>query len=109
MQHLINVINRHCDIVGRNPDDIEKTMMIGLCYKAPKEREQVMMSIIGAMNGKQPEEARKQIMIGDKQVCLDTIERYSKAGVTHFIFMAMAPFFLEDFQRFSEEVIPAFR
>ena len=109
MAHLISVINRHCDIVGRNPDDIEKTIMIGLCYRAPKEREQAMMSIIGAMNGKQPEEARKQIMIGDKQECLDTIERYSKAGVTHFIFMSMAPFFLDDYQRFAEEVMPAFR
>jgi len=108
-QHLIGVINRHCDIVGRNPDDIEKTVMMALCYRAPKEREQATMAIIGAMGGKQPEEARKQIMIGDRQECLDSIERYTKVGVTHFIFMATAPFFLDDFQRFSEEVIPAFR
>jgi len=109
MKHLINVINRHGDTVGRDPDEIEKTVMIGLCYRAPKEREEVMMSIIGAMSGQQPQEARKQIMIGDQHECLNTIERYRKAGVTHFIFMAIAPFFLEDFQRFAEDVIPAFR
>jgi alkanesulfonate monooxygenase SsuD/methylene tetrahydromethanopterin reductase-like flavin-dependent oxidoreductase (luciferase family) len=68
-----------------------------------------MMTIVGAMSGKQPDETRKQIMIGDKQECLDTIERYQKAGVTHFIFMALAPYFLDDFQRFSEDVMPAFR
>ena len=28
-------------------------------------------------------------MIGDKQECLDTVERYRKAGVTHFIFMTV--------------------
>ena len=109
MRHLIGVINRHCDVVGRDPDEIEKTVMIGLCYRAPKEREQAMMSIVGAMSGQQPEEARRQIMIGDKQECLDTIERYSSAGVTHFIFMSIAPYFLDDFQRFAEEVFPAFR
>jgi len=109
IEHLIGVINRHSDIVGRNSDEIEKTVMMGLCYRAPKEREQAMMAIVGAMSGKQPEEARKQIMIGSKDECLDTVERYKKAGVTHFIFMAMAPFFIDDFQRFSEEVMPAFR
>jgi len=109
MRHLIGVINRHCDIEGRNPDDIEKTVMMGFGYEAPKERQQAMMAIIGAMSGKSPEDARKQIMIGSKVECMDTIERYTKAGVTHFIFMSLAPYFLEDFQRFAEDVMPAFR
>ncbi|MGO9449894.1 MAG: LLM class F420-dependent oxidoreductase [Candidatus Binataceae bacterium] len=109
MRHLIGVINRHCDIEGRNPDDIEKTVAMGLVYDAPKERQQAMMAIVGAMSGKSPEDARKQIMIGGKVECMDTIERYTKAGVTHFIFMALAPYFPEDFQRFAEDVMPAFR
>jgi len=109
MRHLINVINRHGDTVGRNTDEIEKTMMIALCYRAPKEREQMVMQLIGMMNQKSPDEVRQQIMIGDKQECMDTIERYSRAGVTHFIFMQMAPYHLDDIQRFAEDVIPAFR
>ena len=56
-----------------------------------------------------PEEAREQIMIGDKQECLDTVERYIKAGVTHFIFMMFAPYFVDEIQAFAEEVIPAVR
>jgi alkanesulfonate monooxygenase SsuD/methylene tetrahydromethanopterin reductase-like flavin-dependent oxidoreductase (luciferase family) len=83
--------------------------MIALCYRAPKEREQATMAIVGAMSGVSPEEARKQIVIGEKQECLDTIERYTRAGVTHFIFMMMAPYFLDDVERFAQEVIPAFR
>ncbi len=109
MRHLIGVINRHCDIEGRDPDDIEKTVMIALCYRAPREREQAVMAMVGAMSGKQPDQVRGQIMIGGKQECLDTIERYAKAGVTHFIFMSVAPYFLDDFQRFAEDVMPEFR
>ena len=53
--------------------------------------------------------ARKAIMIGDKQECLDTIERYGKVGVTHFIFMLFQPIHADEVQAFAEEVIPAVR
>jgi alkanesulfonate monooxygenase SsuD/methylene tetrahydromethanopterin reductase-like flavin-dependent oxidoreductase (luciferase family) len=48
-------------------------------------------------------------MIGDKAECLDVIERYLRAGVTHFIFMTFTPYFLDEIQAFAEEVIPAVR
>jgi len=67
------------------------------------------MALVGAMSGQSPQEARKQILIGGKQECLDTIERYVKVGVTHFIFMMMAPYQLEDIERFAEDVFPAVR
>ena len=109
MKELIEVIRRHGDEAKRDSDEIEKTVMMALCYKAPKERQDAMIGLIGAMRGEKPEHARRQIMIGGKQECLDTIERYRKAGVTHFIFMTFAPIFEEEIQRFAEEVMPAAR
>jgi len=53
--------------------------------------------------------ARPQIMIGSKNECLGTIERYRAAGVTHFIFMTFSPYFEDEIQGFAEEVIPAVR
>ena len=50
-----------------------------------------------------------RIMIGDAQECLDTIERYSRVGVTHFLFMTFAPYVEEEMQRFAEEIIPQVR
>jgi len=82
---------------------------MAFCYGATKEREQMMMNLIAAISQKTPDEARTQMMIGSKQECLDTIERYGKAGVTHFIFMMMAPYFPDELQKFAEEVIPAAR
>jgi len=52
-----------------------------------------------------PEIARRQIMIGGTQECLDTIERYRKVGVTHFIFMTFTPYFVDEIQAFAEEVM----
>ena len=49
MKRLIGVIERHGDTVGRNTDEIEKTLMLALCYKAPKQREETLSSIVGMM------------------------------------------------------------
>ncbi len=109
MRELIDVIRRHGDAVGRDTDAIEKTVMMPLCYRAAPARQEFMCNLVAHMSQKAPEEARHQIMIGDRQECLETIARYRKAGVTHFIFMTFSPYFRDEIQAFAEEVIPAAR
>jgi F420-dependent oxidoreductase-like protein len=107
MGQLIEVIGRHGEAVGRDTSAIEKTVMIALAYAADAKRQQFVCNLIGGMFGTTPEIARKAIMIGDKQECLDTIERYGKVGVTHFIFMLFQPIHEEEIQAFAEDVMPA--
>jgi len=110
MKRLIGVIERHGDTVGRNTDEIEKTLMLSMCYRAPKEREEPLTQIIAMMAQSTPDKARERMIIGSKQECVDKIERYIKAGVTHFIFMYIPPMTAEeDFQAFAEDIIPEFR
>ncbi|HJW68579.1 MAG TPA: LLM class F420-dependent oxidoreductase [Candidatus Binatia bacterium] len=109
MRALIEVIRRHGDTERRDPERIEKTVMMPLCYRAPAERQAFMCSTIAGLRQTTPEQARKEMMIGDKLECLDVVDRYVKAGVTHFIFMLFAPFFVDEIQAFAEEVIPAVR
>ena len=108
MAQKIDVIRRHADAIRRDPDQIEKTVMLPLCYRAP-DREGFVQGLIAAMRQTTPEQARAQIMIGDRHECLDTIERYRRVGVTHFIFMTFAPYQEHEMQAFAEEVIPATR
>jgi F420-dependent oxidoreductase-like protein len=109
MQHLIEVIADHGEALGRDTSAIENTVMIPLAYKADADRQQFMCNLIAGMRGTTPEDARRGIMIGDKQECLDTVERYAKVGVTHFIFMLFQPIREEEIQAFAEDVIPAVR
>jgi len=109
MREHIDRIRRHCDAVKRDPASIEKSVLIPLCYRAAPDRQQFVCQLIANMRQTTPEAARKQIMIGDKQECLDTIARYAEVGVTHFIFMTFTPYFLDEIQGFAEEVIPAVR
>jgi alkanesulfonate monooxygenase SsuD/methylene tetrahydromethanopterin reductase-like flavin-dependent oxidoreductase (luciferase family) len=103
------VIERHGDTVGRDTDQIEKTIMIGLSYGAPAEREKATLGRIMAISGATAEQARRQMMIGSREECLATIDRYLKAGVTHFIFTLPRPFYADEVQRFAEDVIPVVR
>jgi alkanesulfonate monooxygenase SsuD/methylene tetrahydromethanopterin reductase-like flavin-dependent oxidoreductase (luciferase family) len=109
MRGLIDVIARHGEALGRDTTRIEKTVMMPLAYRAAAPRQEFMCRLVASMGQTTPEVARKQIMIGEKQECLDTVERYLAAGVTHFIFMTFVPYFLEEIQAFAEEVIPAVR
>lgn len=109
MRELIAIIRRHGDAAGRDAEQIEKTVMLPLCYKAAPAREEFMCTLMASMRQTTPEAAREQIMIGGRQECVDTVERYLAAGVTHFIFMTFAPYFPDEIQAFAEEVIPAVR
>jgi F420-dependent oxidoreductase-like protein len=110
MKRLIGIIERHGDTVGRNTDEIEMTEMMAMSFKPSKEREQMLTGLIAIMAQTTPEKARERMIIGSKQECIDKIERFVKAGVTHFIFMQAWPMVADDeVQAFAEEVIPAFR
>ena len=110
MKRLIGVIERHADTVGRDADQIEKTLMLAMSYNPPKQRDEMLNGLIAMMAQTTPEKARDRIVIGNKQECIDKIEGFIRAGVTHFIFMQVWPMIVEDeVQAFAEEVIPAFR
>ncbi len=109
MRALIDVIARHGDDVGRDTGVIEKSIILPLCYRAAPEREQFMCNLVASMRQTTPELARRQIMIGGSAECLETVERYAKADVTHFIFMTFAPYFVDEIQAFAEEVMSKVR
>lgn len=109
LAHLVDVIRRHGDAVGRDTAQIEKTVMMPMCYGGGSEREKFMTQLIAGMQQCTPDEARRRIMMGSKDECLETVARYGKAGVTHFIFMAFQPVFPDELQAFAEDVAPVAR
>lgn len=105
MSHLIGVIRRYGDKIGRDIDEIEKTVVIPLCYRGDADREQQETKLAAMLGRVSLDEVRKQMMIGNKDECLDKIERYTKIGVTHFIFASLRPIQIEEITEFAEEVI----
>jgi F420-dependent oxidoreductase-like protein len=107
MGRLIDVIRDHGDAIGRDTDEIEKTVMLPFCYTADKEKQDMMCGLLAAAFEVTPAVMRQQMMVGDQDECLDRIGKYAEQGVTHFIFMLMPPYPHDELQAFAEEVIPA--
>src|SRR5258708_434566 len=101
MRHLIEVMRRHGDKLGRDIDEIETTVALMFSYKGSKEREERTLGMAALLGRTTPDEARKQMLIGGAQECLDTIERYNKVGVTHFTLASVEPFDLDEVRRFA--------
>src|SRR5260370_9264677 len=73
MRHLIEIMRRHGDKVGRDISEIEKTVAIPLCYKASKEREDRDMRTAAMLARTTPHQSPKHILLAGAQECLDTI------------------------------------
>ncbi len=71
--------------IGRDHTEIEKTVITTLGYRAGKDREKEIVARTAAMSRGTPEEARRNVLVGSADECLETIARFGQAGVTHFI------------------------
>ena len=63
------------------------------------------MNMVARLAQISPHDARKQMLIGGKQKCLETIGRYVHVGGRHFLLMSSNSYSREEIQRFADEVI----
>lgn len=85
-RHKIEVLTEHCRRIGRDPDTIEKSVLIAM----------IENSVLVSTPLDSPD-MRKQI------------EDYIAAGMTHVLFTLMQPYDRQALRRFAQEVMPAFR
>jgi len=109
MHELIDVIRSHADRAGRDADEIEKTVMLPLCYSDDAALQELVVGLLAGAFGAKPDEMRARMIVGGKQQCLDQVRAYVDVGVTHFIFMCMSPYPHDQLQGFAEDVAPAAR
>jgi F420-dependent oxidoreductase-like protein len=94
----IAVLTAHCRTIGRNPDTIEKSVLLQMTLTddAEAKRRALENESWGMLAGN-PTEIRQQI------------EQYVAVGVTHLMISLPAPYDLTALRRFASEVMPAFR
>jgi alkanesulfonate monooxygenase SsuD/methylene tetrahydromethanopterin reductase-like flavin-dependent oxidoreductase (luciferase family) len=95
---------------GRNTDEIEVSEMIVLVHNMPKERQNFFFQSVARAGQTTLDKAGDRMTIGSRQRSIERVERFIKAGITHFIFLRIAPHIVGDeIQAFAEEVVPKFR
>jgi F420-dependent oxidoreductase-like protein len=101
--HKLDVLNSHCDEVGRDPDEIKKTWAAFTFID-----EDAMRARKGA-HGLLGEHADKARIVGTPEEVIEQLGGYVDAGVTLFIISFLGGDFEREARLFAEEVAPSLK
>jgi probable F420-dependent oxidoreductase len=96
--HKANVLDEHCGRLGRDPDEITKTVNVGMAFN-----EHDLVTQFGAMT----EAVRPTVFTGSVQQMVDHAAAYCEAGAKYLILALRAPFDPQRIEQFAAEIIPA--
>jgi F420-dependent oxidoreductase-like protein len=96
--HKIAALTEHCRRIGRDPDTIEKSVLLQVTLTDDQETKR-----------KAREDEGWGALIGNSDEVRQQIEQYVAVGVTHIIISVSAPYDRAMLRRFTDEVMSAFR
>ena len=91
--HKCQVLNEHCERVGRNPGEITRAINVGLAFTEESLVQQF---------GKIADFVRPGVLSGSDEQMLDRIGSYVEAGADQVNIALRAPFDLESLARFAD-------
>lgn len=97
-QRKIAVLTEHCRKIGRDPETIEKSVLL-----------QMMLTDDPETTRRALENESWGMLAGNSAEIQEQIGRYVDVGVTHIIISLSAPYDYAALHRFAAEVMPAFR
>jgi alkanesulfonate monooxygenase SsuD/methylene tetrahydromethanopterin reductase-like flavin-dependent oxidoreductase (luciferase family) len=96
-QHKIGVLERHCEAVGRDPAEIQRTLLMPLRVTDDKVAAERFIGALGPGT-----------VAGPRSYVVDRIGEFANAGVEEIMFGALPTGNLEAYQHVEEEVVAAF-
>lgn len=99
------ILRQHCDAVGRNPDEIERTAGLGVVVirDSREEAERVLRATFERNGGA---EVWQDQPVGTPEDVAERIEPYLEIGYRHLVFGVPAPYDEESMTRLLQEVKP---
>ena len=98
--HKAQVLDEHCANVGRDPDEIVKTINVGMAFTDEELKRQF---------GPMSDYVKPGVLSGSVQEMVDKVGAYVSAGAQWVILAMRAPFDRDGLERFAAEVVPAVR
>ena len=109
VRHRFQVLDKHCDEIGRDPATIRRTVQKLMILTDDPAVHQRVIQGFGAIRGLSEEETRRTVILGSVDEAKAQIETLIDAGVQEIYVTQLPPWDRESLARFSQEVIPAFR
>ena len=105
VKHKDEVLRRHCEEVGRDESEIERTVGMGVCVirDDPDEAQRVLERIFAGHGGAQP---WRHQLVGTPEQVADRMRPFLGIGFRHFIIGFPAPYDPESMERLVREVKP---
>jgi F420-dependent oxidoreductase-like protein len=104
----IEVLERHCRDVGRDPREIEKTVFTPVIVSENEKLIDRVAAMVAPGSGMSIEEVKQVSPIGSPQHVRDVVEQYAGIGVNQMIMMAQGPWKQDIYRRINDEVVAAF-
>jgi F420-dependent oxidoreductase-like protein len=104
----IAVLAEHCRAVGRDVDEIEKSVLLPAHIGDDPAAWEPLIQGYAAYQGISTDESPRWMLLGSPADVRRQVEAFLAAGVTHFI-LTLSPFNFDVMPRFAAEVMPAFR
>ncbi|MYB39539.1 MAG: LLM class flavin-dependent oxidoreductase [Gammaproteobacteria bacterium] len=96
-RHKMNVLEKHCADVGRDPAEIKKTLLMPLLITDDKARIERFQQSLG-----------KGSMAGPKNEVIDRIGEFEREGVAEIMFGGIRTGDVDSYQRVEQEIVAAF-
>jgi len=96
-KHKLEVIERHCEDIGRDPNEIKKTLLIPLRLESDEKKAAELRKTRG-----------EWALYGTASFIIDRIQQYIDAGAEE-IMLGSVPMKSELFERINEEILSAFK
>ncbi len=96
--HKAQVLDAHCDKIGRDPATITKSVNVGMAFTDEELRRQF---------GPMSDYVKPGVLSGTVQEMVDKVGGYVEAGAAYVILAMRAPFDRDGLGRFAAEVMPA--
>ena len=104
----IAVLERHCADVGRDPNEITKSVFGPLLLIDDEKRAQQVRERLAESGDATADGSVETMPIGNAAYIRSIVERFADAGVSYMMMMSRAPYDFNLYRRISDEVVSAF-
>ena len=104
MRAQTRILERHCQNVGRDPDEITKTWA---AFVFIDERQEDAERIAKSFYTKQSRTSELRGLIGTPENVVQSLYEYTDRGATHFILSFLGRDFEKESTLFMDEVVPS--
>jgi F420-dependent oxidoreductase-like protein len=108
-RHKLEVLDRHCADVGRDPAEIRKQLVAALLLADDEEEAEERLRERADRVGEEVERLRNDLFAGTPEQCVEKLAPYAELGVRDFLLMSRPPGDPQTMELLAREVAPALR